>query len=347
MALIKKPEIQSFLDSEASALNTFRTLVLFGKNTATYKFAFCHALLKHNPKSELYYHDLRDDFVRELVNHHQSNPNQFVRGDTQLTHAMNQYLASNQSQIHFDQLLEIADKSIYNNVFDAFQNVGGGTIDDQYKLFEHDKKNKKLILTDSVNDILNNENLKTIVERENQSRWSIVEEAWRAGLSPNHLVYEEKDKTFFSVSGVVRVPLRSAIDVLIPYQKGMCFYCNRSLNRFAGAQADDFPDVDHFLPFSMLGEGDNPNGVWNLVVACKCCNRGASGKFASPPDKHYFEKLKNRNVLYIEEHKHSLKNSILISLRVANKTELIARMIEIYKRFEIIKGWKPSELFDH
>jgi 5-methylcytosine-specific restriction endonuclease McrA len=342
MSRIKKGNIQSFLDTEASALNTFRTLVLFGKNTATYKFALCDALLKHDAKSELYYHDLRDDFVNELVRHYKDNPNQFVRGDTLLTKAMSGYLSSSQDSPDFDELMKVAEKNIYNNVFEAFQNVGNGTIDDKYKLFEHDEKNRKLILTDNINLVLSNDNLKSQIIKENQSRWNVVEEAWRSGLSPNLLEYNEKDSTFFSVSGVVRVGLRAAIDVLIPYQKGLCFYCSRTLNRFTNPQEDSFPEVDHFLPFSRLQEQDNPNGVWNLVVACKNCNRGKSD---SPPDKCYFEKLKDRNVLYLEEHKHSLRNSVLISLDVSNKLELIAKMAEIYKKFEIIKGWKPKEIF--
>ena len=350
MAEITKKEIKSYLEEDNSSLNTFRTLILFGKNSATYKFAFCHSLLKLTARNEVKYDDLRDEFVKELLAHYEKNPHQFSRESTKLTQAMGVYLKTSQNETDWNTLLTVAENSIYNNVFDAFQNVGNGTINKEYQLFEHDKKNKKLVLTDNVNLILEDNELKETIHNENQSRWNIVEEAWRAGLAPNMLDYNEDDKTFYSVSdNYPRIGLRSAVDVLMPYQKGHCFYCNRKMSSFVSSQDDAFPDVDHFLPYSMLNNNDlnvNPNGVWNLVIACKSCNRGADGKFDEPPKEMYYKKLKLRNLLFVEEHKHSLRNSILLSLNVANKQQLSEKMDNIYSNFRMIKGWKPRYIFD-
>ncbi|WP_240419671.1 hypothetical protein [Paenibacillus periandrae] len=37
----------------------------------------------------------------------------------------------------------------------------------------------------------------------------------------------------------------------------------------------------------------NMDGVWNLVLSCQSCNRGANDKFALLPDIKYLEKLHN------------------------------------------------------
>ena len=349
MGEIQKKEIKQFLKDKCSAFNTFRTLVLFGMNTATYKFAFCHALLKQKPQNSIRYDDLRDDFVKEFVDHFEHNPHQFQRGTTKFTQEIASYIKSEQKGTDWTRLIDVAEKSIYNNVFDAFQNVGRGVIDKPYQLFEHDRKNRKLILTDNTNLILENDLVIKEISLENQSRWNVVEEAWRAGVSPNLLEYNDQDKTFDSISSFKRVGLRSAINILIPYQKGRCFYCSRPLNRFANLQEDSFPDVDHFLPFSLLTDdvlqGANRNGVWNLVIACKSCNRGEGGKFNSLPHESYFKKLLYRNELFAEEHNHSLKNSILISLGITKKAYVKTKIEQLHCHFKILKGWKARDYF--
>ncbi|HIM06168.1 MAG TPA: hypothetical protein EYG53_13240, partial [Gammaproteobacteria bacterium] len=75
----------------------------------------------------------------------------------------------------------------------------------------------------------------------------------------------------------------NAVDTLRPYQHGRCFYCNRVLQEDVDKEHDAFADVDHVIPLSLLVRqppnlGVNPNGVWNLVLACKKCNRGQQGK---------------------------------------------------------------------
>lgn len=61
-------------------------------------------------------------------------------------------------------------------------------------------------------------------------------------------------------------------------------------------------DVDHFFPFVLeqrLRTDLNINGVWNLVLACKDCNRGENGKFERVPDLQYLERLNKRNEFLI------------------------------------------------
>ncbi len=340
-----KPIVRLYYNNSEDALLALRTIVLFGNNVSTYKFALTNALLNRNSSSEVKFSELRDDFVKELYFHYSKCPDQWVAGRNSLTEAFDQYKLDSD----WEKLINVAERNIYNNVFDAFHNVGGSTIQEKDILFEKDSKSKKLILTDKLNAILENHALKEIMKAENQSRWNVVEEAWKNKLSPNLLEYLDGD--FISVSKEnERVNLRSAVTILFPYQKGKCFYCNKQMSVDASKEQDHFPDVDHFLPHSFATRiellGANINGVWNLVISCKECNRGSNGKFNAPAEKSFFEKLLKRNLFFTEEHRHSLKNSVLISLGVKNTLELTSKMNILYKNTEILVGWKPKTMYD-
>ena len=51
-------------------------------------------------------------------------------------------------------------------------------------------------------------------------------------------------------------------------------------------------------------------GARSTRLVARGFNRGESGKFDAPPDSSFFKELLTRNLLYVEEHKHSLRNSI-------------------------------------
>lgn len=336
-----KEIIQNFSQTEISPVSTIRTIVLFGNNVSTYKFALCSALMKQTEISHIKYEDLRDDFIKELFNHYIECPNQWNAGENSVTKAFDDFKFDND----WNKLLHTAEKNIYNNVFDAFHNVGGATISHEFRFFEHDKKSKQLVITDNLNEILQSSILKKSIENENQSRWLLVEEAWKNKLSPNLLEYQNGE--FISINKFKeRVNLRSAVNVLLPYQHGNCFYCNKKVNTFGNKEDHDFPDVDHLFPFKLLAGFDirplSPNGIWNLVVACKECNRGSNGKFDKPPKKHFFDKILNRNLLFIEEHRHSLKNSILLSLSANNSIEVETTMKSILNKFNLLDSWEPK-----
>jgi hypothetical protein len=44
----------------------------------------------------------------------------------------------------------------------------------------------------------------------------------------------------------------------------------------------------------------NVNGVWNLVLACQCCNRGEAGKSARLPTAKLLARLHARNEYFIQ-----------------------------------------------
>ena len=69
--------------------------------------------------------------------------------------------------------------------------------------------------------------------------------------------------------------------------------------------------LDHFLPhtnkLSHSQNGANINGVWNLVLADSSINRQKSSKV---PEKHFLNRLYNRNEFYISS-KHPLAETII------------------------------------
>src|ERR1019366_4972836 len=55
---------------------------------------------------------------------------------------------------------------------------------------------------------------------------------------------------------------------------------------------------------------ENLNGVWNLVLACRECNRGEKGKSARVPHLNYLERLHKRNTFLIDSH-HPLRETLI------------------------------------
>lgn len=334
-------EVNEYVREVRGDLSALRAILIFGKNSATYKFALCNALMQQRPVSQLKYSDLRETFLKSFIEHFRLCPSQFQGArETSLIKASHEYVAGTLS---WDRYCEVAERTIYNNVFDAFQNIGNGSLDKKSLLFEHDRGNRKIILTDELNAVLSDPATAAAVLEESQSRWRVVEEAWRVGLSPN-LLYDVNNRLFFREMGNQRVSLRSAVTTLMPYQKGMCFYCGEKLELKAVNGDSRFPDVDHFLPHVALVRElpeINPDGVWNLVISCLQCNRGSKGKFDQIPADNFFEKLTRRNVFMAEEHSHSLKYSVLKSLGVSRKEQIKEAMQRVYRKFQVFGRWSP------
>jgi hypothetical protein len=104
------------------------------------------------------------------------------------------------------------------------------------------------------------------------------------GISRNlvGVEFDEDNQLLFTRVNKRRVDITSCRDSLNGYQKGRCFYCFKPISLVPGDA--ELADVDHFIPWAARHEVSNINGVWNLVLACRCCNRGVEGKSARIPD---------------------------------------------------------------
>jgi hypothetical protein len=103
-------------------------------------------------------------------------------------------------------------------------------------------------------------------------------------------------------------------------------------------------DVDHFFPHSLIyaSESASLDGVWNLVLACKNCNRGPDGKFARVPEVRFLGRLHKRNSFLIDSH-HPLRETLM---RQTGSTEQArqAFLLEQDKAAinQLIQRWRPQ-----
>lgn len=173
----------------------------------------------------------------------------------------------------------------------------------------------------------------------------MVEHAWQLGVSRNliSVSYDEESKVLFTGEADRRVNITSCRDSLNGYQKGRCFYCYTPIS--VDSSDENLADVDHFLPWTLKENISNINGVWNLVLSCKDCNRGANGKFARVPALQLLSRLHKRNEYLINSHLplretllQQTGNNELIRRQFLQQGHSLARKILIHEWQSEIKG---------
>ncbi|HCE2147524.1 TPA: hypothetical protein NGT18_002596 [Vibrio parahaemolyticus] len=279
--------------------NYWRAVILFGKNVASYKFALAHSLLDLHtrPNDLITLEQLAIPFSKHLCEHLEHSPKQITSKSSKFIEAC---VAHNQQKIDDDSLIGLTVKLGFNNVIDAFHNVNGGEISNRFFLDER-KQNKGVRLTDNFYQLAESSQFHNF-KHETEARWRLVEQGWRMGVSRNLITvqYDSELKTLFTSDKERRVDITSCRDSLNGYQKGRCFYCFDEISVEKGAE--NLADVDHFLPWTARDNFNNVNGVWNLVLACKNCNRGENGKFAKVPSIALLRRLHKRNEYFISSH---------------------------------------------
>jgi hypothetical protein len=300
-----------FQIKDLSLASQWRSLILFGKNSATYKFAFAKTLIEiiDAETTSVNLSDFAVPFARHIVEHLKLNDKQ---GNSQSSKYLNSCRAYINGTIGLDQLHHDTEKLGFVNVIDAFQNVNGGIIPNLFydKNFADGKK--EIVITDSLlklRETIQYDNLNQEVE----ARWKLVETAWSLDIERNLLQvqYDEHDSLLFVQDKFMkRLNITSVRDALNGYQKGKCFYSFKdiSINRNV---SDIVCAVDHFLPHihkrNHHALGANINGVWNLVLTDAEVN---NDKRARIPKRRFLERLFNRNEFYIES-KHPLAETII------------------------------------
>ena len=103
-------------------------------------------------------------------------------------------------------------------------------------------------------------------------------------------------------------------------------------------------NVDHYFPDTLKGKDFSGyvDGIWNLVLSCKDCNRGEGGKFAKLPIIKLLERLNKRNEYFCSSH-HPLRETIM--LQTGNTRE--QRRSFLQKCFNeaikiLIHTWEPK-----
>ncbi|HEC73710.1 MAG TPA: HNH endonuclease [Methylophaga aminisulfidivorans] len=330
-----------FYEADPALENYWRGVILFGRNSASYKFALGKSLidLATSPNDLIKLDDLAVPFSKHICEH-------LDLADKQGSSSGSKFLKTcrsfNNGEMSQSDLIAATSKLGFVNVIDAFHNVNGEEISKRFFIDER-KSNGGIRVTDSLFELFSEKDQHDLYD-ETESRWRLVETAWELNLS-KHLITVQADESgeiLFTNNDNRRIDITSSRGALNGYQKGKCFYCFDSIGIVSGS--DDLADVDHFLPHTLMsnGAGDNLNGVWNLVLACKDCNRGVGGKSARIPDISLLARLHKRNEYLITSH-HPLRET-LISQTGANEINRRDYLQHRYNRAKeiLIHTWIPD-----
>lgn len=331
----------NFQENDISLESQWRAIILFGKNSATYKFAFGKALLQlaSEETNSVTLKDLAPIFVDSILQHLKQNDKQGTSTSSTFLNACRKY---NKGEISYEELIDMTEKQGFVNVIDAFQNVNGGIIPNKFYEKDYNSTTKKIIITDDLLKLQESVQFLNF-ESEIDARWNLVETAWNIDINPNLLEVKIDDdlQTLFLESDFMkRKNLTSARASLNGYQKGKCFYSFQDISITSGD--DNVCVVDHFFPhvhkLRLNNIGSNINGVWNLVLANKYINLHKSTKI---PEIKYLERLYRRNEFYIAS-KHPLGETII------NQTGKTAkeRQSFLQQQYNLstslsIQKWKP------
>jgi hypothetical protein len=331
-----------FQINDPSLESQWRALILFGKNSATYKFAFAKSLLElvNKETTKISLTELSQPFSKNIIKHLKENNKQ---GNSKSSSFLNVCRSNIKGEISDDELWLKTEKLGFVNVVDAFQNINGGQIPDIFYEKNYTSGNKEIIIKDSLLKLKESFHFQNF-NQEVEARWNLVETAWNLNLNPKLLeVKYDEDKSFFFLENdfMRRTDITSVRDSLNGYQKGKCFYSFQDVSVVSGSSK--LCEVDHFLPHlnkTIHNDfGANINGVWNLVLVDKEINRNKSARI---PEKRFLQRLFNRNEFYIQS-KHPLAETIVNQTGKTRqkRIEFLNKQYQLALNSSIIT-WKPE-----
>lgn len=301
----------AFAAPDESEREHWRSVVLFGRNVASYKFALAKALLElaRQGQERIEMEELAVPYTRHLCEH-------LLRVDRQGTFQHSRFLDAcrffNAGRITAEELRTATVLLGFNNVIDAFHVVGSGDVPTRFFVDERSTAGGIRISQELV-DLAAQPELPDL-EREVEARWCLVEEAWgsRAEGRQAIVLYDSPREILVPALFGKRRTITEVRPALNGYQKGHCFYCFQPITVTPGPEGP-IADVDHLFPHSLMARGlpidlDQP---WNLVLACSTCNRGPGGKMAAVPHRRYLARLHRRNE-YLIGSSHPLKETLVL-----------------------------------
>jgi hypothetical protein len=331
-----------FQINDPSLESQWRALILFGKNSATYKFAFAKSLLElvNSETTKISLTDLSKPFSKNIIEHLKINDKQ---GNSKSSSFLNVCRRHIKGEISDNELWAKTEKLGFINVVDAFQNLNGAEIPDIFYEKNYKSGNKEIIIKDNLLKLKESFHFQNF-NQEVEARWNLVETAWNLKINPKLLEvkYNEEKSLFFLENNFMRrTDITSVRDSLNGYQKGKCFYSFQDISVVSGNA--NLCEVDHFFPHINKtihnAFGANINGVWNLVLANKDVNRNKSARI---PEKRFLQRLFNRNEFYIQS-KHPLAETIINQTgnTKQKRIEFLNKQYQLAINNAIIT-WKPE-----
>jgi 5-methylcytosine-specific restriction endonuclease McrA len=328
-----------FISRAPTAHDCWRGIVLFGRNVASYKFAFANALLdlRPQPGTLVKLEELAGPYSRHIRDHLRLADEQ---GTSSSSKFLNACRKCNDGEIAEQQLIETTVQSGFNNVIDAFHVVGPSAV--PISFFNDERSGGGGVrITDNFAELID-PTYDASLPAEVEARWRLVETAWQLGVSRGLLRvnYDEPSRRLFAIDGKLRrQPITSCRPALNGYQKGKCFYCSDRIEVLGGES-----DVDHFFPHVLKQLGHPAvDGVWNLVLACVACNRGGNGKFARVPTIRLLERLYARNEFLIASH-HPLRETLIHQTgKTADQRRVFLNDFHNSAWSALIHLWEPTQ----
>lgn len=335
-----------FIDTNPSIPTYWRSIVLLGRNVASYKFALAKTLIEI-PKddSNILLEDLALPFAKNISEHLKICEKQITSSSSKFLDSCKKF---NLKEISENDLKESAIRFGFVNVIDAFHNVAGNEVP---RFFTDDRrKNNQIKLTDNFYKLFEDENHGNLYS-EVDARWRLWETAISLNISPNLVeIKYDSNNEFLTIKNhdLRRIGVTSAKNALNGYQKGQCFYCSRKILIETGFS--NSCDVDHFFPHILKRMGArNIDQIWNLVLSCKNCNRGEDGKFEKVPDVKFLKLLDKRNNYYVES-PHPLRETILnqTGFSRSERRNFLQKFYNFASnQIPSTTKWKPKEFFEN
>jgi len=349
----------NFVDVEPTLENYWRAIILFGKNTASYKFALAKSLIDISleRKSDLItLDDLALPYALHLAEHLKHSPKQSTAKTSQFIQACQGY---NEGNIDEDKLIQITKKEGFKYVLDAFHVVNTKAITERFydvvneEFFIDERKfNKGIRLTDNLFKLFYvYDNSAKDLNQETESRWNLVEKAWELNINKNLIAVEfdqETKELFTHDTKHNRTNITTSRGALNGYQKSRCFYCFKEIS--ISSVDDLLADVDHFFPHLLKPQVAtagccrpvNVDGVWNLVLSCPECNRGENGKFTQVPSLELLERLHTRNEYLIGSH-HPLRETLIMQTgNTERDRKYFLDKSYRFSKINLIHVWQPK-----
>ncbi len=322
----------------------WRALILFGENSATYKFAFAKALLSaaRLGHDTVTLEQISLPYALNMVEHLKHTEKQSSSKSSQFLEACSKY---RDGSIDSAKLQSATLQSGFRYVVDAFQNVSGAMGQTPFYTKDFKRGQKNLVLSDALLGLGESKELGNL-PHEIEARWRLVETAWSLKVPRNTLIVQRReDDLIIEHSDFRRIDITPVRGALNGYQDGHCFYTDALIS--IEAHDAGVCHVDHVIPHRLkpafAEHGINLDGVWNLVLASSAANLSKSDRL---PHRRFIEKLHARNEYYIES-KHPLAETIMnhTGFTEAKRTAFMNRVLNVALNAQgHTETWSPKDM---
>jgi hypothetical protein len=270
----------------------WRAIILYGRNTATYKIALAHCLIEfaEQGKTRVSMEELAEAFFDVYDERLQNGKPQLMLPGrlTVMERTVELYTMGRLSRA---QAISQVEHDAFNDVIPRFHTVDNRPV--PVPFYEHTRSG--LVLTDHTFDVVTGVYRDELVA-ELGSRWDLLEAAFEITREPGYLTNDIRK--VYLAHWNERTDVTHLIPVLNGYQNGVCFYC--------GEDMGDSIHVDHVIPRQFVAHDE----IWNLVLAHPSCNEIKSDAL---PGAEYMTKLIERNEYFIASN-HPIKYRLFAEL---------------------------------